>query len=173
VAFRSYLLYTDSMVSIPCLLFRNMKDIKNLDSTANYAWTTLISVLICVPGALIFEGKALRAGIDAALIKEPNFYWSLVSVGLLYHLYNQVSIQRQRLGVAPFCWNSLYACISMYGMYAAVCLGIATSFHCCSRIPGAARCTVTCVDVLFGHSTICYVHGGRAAFASLLCVVCL
>ncbi len=68
-----------------------MGDIKNLSSTAIYAWTTLISVLICVPGALIFEGPRLQAGIDIALKKEPNFYFSLLSVGLLYHLYNQVS----------------------------------------------------------------------------------
>lgn len=69
-----------------------MGDIKDLSSTAIYAWTTLISVLICVPGALIFEGPKLQAGIDAALQKEPNFYFSLLSVGLLYHLYNQVSV---------------------------------------------------------------------------------
>lgn len=70
---------------------RAMTDIKDLSSTAIYAWTTLVSVLICVPGALIFEGPKLQAGIDAALKKEPNFYLSLLSVGLLYHLYNQVS----------------------------------------------------------------------------------
>lgn len=69
-----------------------MTDIKDLSSTAIYAWTTLVSVLICVPGALIFEGPKLQAGIDAALKKEPNFYLSLLSVGLLYHLYNQVGI---------------------------------------------------------------------------------
>ena len=69
-----------------------MGDIKDLSSTAIYAWTTLISVLICVPGALIFEGPKLQAGIDAALQKEPKFYFSLLSVGLLYHLYNQVSL---------------------------------------------------------------------------------
>lgn len=67
-----------------------MTDIKDLSSTAIYAWTTLVSVLICVPGALIFEGAKLQAGIDVALKKEPNFYFSLLSVGLLYHLYNQV-----------------------------------------------------------------------------------
>lgn len=67
-----------------------MTDIKDLSSTAIYAWTTLVSVLICVPGALIFEGPKLQAGIDAALKKEPKFYFSLLSVGLLYHLYNQV-----------------------------------------------------------------------------------
>ena len=73
------------------MVCRAMGDIKDLSSTAIYAWTTLISVLICVPGALIFEGPRLQAGIDAALKKEPNFYLALLSVGLLYHLYNQVS----------------------------------------------------------------------------------
>ncbi|KAK9826504.1 hypothetical protein WJX81_007389 [Elliptochloris bilobata] len=68
---------------------RAMTTIKNLDSTAIYAYTTLISVLICVPAALIAEGPKLSAGIDAALAKDPNFYFSLFMVGLLYHLYNQ------------------------------------------------------------------------------------
>lgn len=67
-----------------------MSDIKGLSSTGIYAWTTLISCFICVPGALIFEGPKLKAGIDIALQKNPNFYWMLLSVGLLYHLYNQV-----------------------------------------------------------------------------------
>jgi Tpt phosphate/phosphoenolpyruvate translocator len=66
-----------------------MSSIKDLDSTAIYAYTTLISVLICVPGALIFEGPALKAGIQKAVAAEPNFYWSLATVGVLYHLYNQ------------------------------------------------------------------------------------
>ena len=67
-----------------------MGNIKDLDSTALYAYTTAISVLICVPAALLVEGKHLSAGVDKALAKNPNFYWALLSVGLLYHLYNQV-----------------------------------------------------------------------------------
>lgn len=68
-----------------------MKDIKGLSSTGVYAWTTLISVLICVPLALIMEGPALKAGVDAAVAKvgAKAFYTQLLSVGLLYHLYNQ------------------------------------------------------------------------------------
>ena len=66
-----------------------MGSIKNLDSTAIYAWTTLISVLICVPAAAIFEGPALKAGVEKALAANPNFWWALGGVGLLYHLYNQ------------------------------------------------------------------------------------
>jgi len=67
-----------------------MSNIKDLDSTAIYAYTTLISVLICVPAALIFEGPHLKAAAAKALESHPDFYFSLFLVGLLYHLYNQV-----------------------------------------------------------------------------------
>ncbi len=77
-----------------------MTTIKNLDSTAIYAYTTLISVLICVPAALIAEGPRLSAGIDSALAKDPNFYFSLFMVGLLYHLYNQVRTLSQHTHTA-------------------------------------------------------------------------
>ena len=66
-----------------------MGNVKDLDSTAIYAWTTLISVLICVPGAIIFEGGALKDGITKAAEAHPDFYYKLAAVGLLYHLYNQ------------------------------------------------------------------------------------
>jgi len=64
---------------------------KTLDSTAVYAYTTLISMLICVPIALIAEGPALAAGAEAAIAKvgAARFYGDLFAVGLLYHLYNQ------------------------------------------------------------------------------------
>lgn len=68
-----------------------MADVKDLPSTALYAYTTLISMIVCVPLALIFEGPKLKAGADAAIasIGAGPFYTSLLSVGLLYHLYNQ------------------------------------------------------------------------------------
>lgn len=69
-----------------------MGDIKNLNSTAVYAWTTLISVFICVPAALIMEGPRLRLAVDALANSHPNFYMDLFIVGLLYHLYNQVGL---------------------------------------------------------------------------------
>jgi Tpt phosphate/phosphoenolpyruvate translocator len=68
-----------------------MNNISNLDSTAIYAYTTLISCFVCVPLALILEGQALMAGVQSAIAKvgASQFYGSLLSVGLLYHLYNQ------------------------------------------------------------------------------------
>ena len=66
-----------------------MGTLKNLDSTGIYAYTTLISCIICVPAALIMEGPHLKAAADKALESHPNFYMQLALVGLLYHLYNQ------------------------------------------------------------------------------------
>eukprot|EP00798_Chlamydomonas_sp_ICE-L_P000829 gene829-2220_t len=64
---------------------------KTLSSTNLYAYTTLISVMICTPLALIFEGGALRAGVDVAIAKvgAQQFWGDLAMVGILYHLYNQ------------------------------------------------------------------------------------
>jgi uncharacterized membrane protein len=68
-----------------------LKDIKNLGSTAVYAYTTLISCFICAPGVFVFEGARLGAGIDNAIsiLGAQGFYTRLLAVGLLYHLYNQ------------------------------------------------------------------------------------
>lgn len=64
---------------------------KTLDSTAVYAYTTLISMVICVPIALAMEGPALAAGAEAAIAKvgAQRFWLDLFGVGMLYHLYNQ------------------------------------------------------------------------------------
>ena len=51
-----------------------MGTIKNLDSTGIYAYPMLISVLICVPAALIMEGSYLKAAADKALIHGPTFF---------------------------------------------------------------------------------------------------
>ena len=65
---------------------------KTLNSTNLYAYTTLISVIICTPLALLMEGGALTKGIETAITKvgANQFYLDLLMVGLLYHLYNQV-----------------------------------------------------------------------------------
>lgn len=42
---------------------------KTLDSTAVYAYTTLISAIVCLPFALIAEGSVLQSGAAAAIQK--------------------------------------------------------------------------------------------------------
>jgi Tpt phosphate/phosphoenolpyruvate translocator len=69
---------------------RAMKNIKGLGSTGIYAWTTLISVFLCVPGIFIFEKGVWAAMQDQIAAKGAiAFATPLLSVGILYHLYNQ------------------------------------------------------------------------------------
>lgn len=70
---------------------RAISTIQNLDGTAVYAYTTLISVGICLPLGLIVEGRTLMAGVKKAIaeVGAKHFYTSLLAVGLFYHLYNQ------------------------------------------------------------------------------------
>lgn len=68
---------------------RAMKTIQ-LGSTGIYAWTTLISVFICAPGIFIFEKGVWEAiRVQVAEKGAAQFGGALLSVGLLYHLYNQ------------------------------------------------------------------------------------
>merc|ERR1712157_688244 len=70
-------------------------NIKNFSATNNYAYTTVISMFICIPLALIMEGSTLVEGAKAAM-KEmgvANFWMQLGLVGVLYHLYNQFAYQ--------------------------------------------------------------------------------
>lgn len=78
---------------------------KSLDGTAVYAYTTLVSVLICVPWALMAEGSTLIEGAKAAIAKvgAQRFYLDLFMVGMLYHLYNQVSYAHTRTRRAASC----------------------------------------------------------------------
>jgi Triose-phosphate Transporter family len=94
-----------------------MGDIKNLNSTAVYAWTTLISVFICVPAALIMEGPRLRLAVDALANSHPNFYMDLFIVGLLYHLYNQVDPETHTMTVNP-CSNACRLIHKLHIVYA-------------------------------------------------------
>ncbi|KAI8112558.1 hypothetical protein M9434_003879 [Picochlorum sp. BPE23] len=67
-----------------------MTDIKDLGSTAIYAWTTLISCFICIPGVLLCESSVFEAIKQQVAEKGAvEFAMPLASVGLLYHLYNQ------------------------------------------------------------------------------------
>lgn len=67
-----------------------MTNIKSLGSTGIYAWTTLISCFICLPGVFIFEPTVWAAIQDQIAAKGVvQFGGALLSVGILYHLYNQ------------------------------------------------------------------------------------
>lgn len=76
-------------VGLPCpalLPYRAMT--KTLDSTAVYAYTTLISMIVCLPFAIGMEGGALQAGAAAAIQKVGGARRSrqhkLVAAGLAW-----------------------------------------------------------------------------------------
>lgn len=61
-----------------------MSNIKNLGSTAIYAYTTLISVIICVPGIFIFERGVFAAIKEQVALKgATEFYGALLRSGRL------------------------------------------------------------------------------------------
>mmetsp|Transcript_6905 Transcript_6905/g.17667 ORF Transcript_6905/g.17667 Transcript_6905/m.17667 type:complete len:418 (-) Transcript_6905:1575-2828(-) len=70
---------------------QTMKTVSDLSSTALYAYTTVISLVICAPLALIMEGPALKEGVRSAVdaLGVTGFSLYLVAVGLFYHMYNQ------------------------------------------------------------------------------------
>lgn len=81
---------------------------KTLDSTALYAYTTLISFFICAPFVMVFEWGTLAQGAADAIAKvgAQKFWTDLAMVGLLYHLYNQVR------GGMRQCRRAVVACLS-------------------------------------------------------------
>jgi solute carrier family 35 protein E1 len=56
---------------------------KTLDGTAVYAYTTLISCLICIPWALLAEGSTLVEGANAAIAKVMRRAWQYLPAGVL------------------------------------------------------------------------------------------
>jgi diaminopimelate decarboxylase/solute carrier family 35 protein E1 len=51
---------------------------KTLDSTAVYAYTTLISAIVCLPFALGMEGHLLQSGAAVAIQKVRVWRWQCV-----------------------------------------------------------------------------------------------
>jgi diaminopimelate decarboxylase/solute carrier family 35 protein E1 len=63
---------------------------KTLSSTAVYAYTTLISMIVCLPFAIGMEGPQLQAGAAAAIAKVrqlsiQSFYTGLVLCGVAWY----------------------------------------------------------------------------------------
>jgi hypothetical protein len=84
-----------------------MGSIRNLGSTGIYAYTSLISIFICAPGIFFFERDVLAAAQQAAAkYGAAYFYGSMLSVGMLYHLYNQVRWAAQ----LQHAWKGLMMC---------------------------------------------------------------
>jgi len=70
-------------------------NVKNFTATNNYAYTSVISMFICAPLALIFEGGSVVEGAKTAIASmgATTFWFQLFLVGIFYHLYNQFAYQ--------------------------------------------------------------------------------
>jgi diaminopimelate decarboxylase/solute carrier family 35 protein E1 len=62
---------------------------KSLPSTAVYAYTTLISMIVCLPFAIGMEGPQLQAGAAAAIakVRQPTVHMDHCTVIIIFHLF--------------------------------------------------------------------------------------
>ncbi|KAL3684335.1 hypothetical protein R1sor_002357 [Riccia sorocarpa] len=77
--------------------YRNIyskKAMTGMDSTNVYAYISILSLLFCIPPAIVMEGPALmKFGFADAIAKvgAMKFWSDLFWVGMFYHLYNQLA----------------------------------------------------------------------------------
>ncbi|KAJ1281802.1 hypothetical protein BS78_03G002000 [Paspalum vaginatum] len=89
--------FINAMISNISFTYRSIyskKAMTDMDSTNVYAYISIISLIVCIPPALIFEGPQLmQHGFNDAIAKVglQKFVTDLFLVGLFYHLYNQVA----------------------------------------------------------------------------------
>uniref|UniRef100_K3XJL7 Sugar phosphate transporter domain-containing protein n=1 Tax=Setaria italica TaxID=4555 RepID=K3XJL7_SETIT len=89
--------FINAMISNISFTYRSIyskKAMTDMDSTNVYAYISIISLIVCIPPALMFEGpKLMQHGFNDAIAKVglQKFVTDLFLVGLFYHLYNQVT----------------------------------------------------------------------------------
>ncbi|RCV23396.1 hypothetical protein SEVIR_5G002900v4 [Setaria viridis] len=89
--------FINAMISNISFTYRSIyskKAMTDMDSTNVYAYISIISLIVCIPPALMFEGpKLMQHGFNDAIAKVglQKFVTDLFLVGLFYHLYNQVA----------------------------------------------------------------------------------
>ncbi|KAJ7542112.1 hypothetical protein O6H91_10G090300 [Diphasiastrum complanatum] len=89
--------FLSAMTSNIAFTYRNIyskKAMTGMDSTNVYAYISIISLLFCIPPAILIEGpKLLQYGFADAISKVGlnKFVSDLFWVGMFYHLYNQIA----------------------------------------------------------------------------------
>ncbi|CAM0144411.1 unnamed protein product [Urochloa decumbens] len=89
--------FINAMISNISFTYRSIyskKAMTDMDSTNVYAYITIISLFVCIPPALFFEGPQLmQHGFADAIAKVglQKMVTDLFLVGLFYHLYNQIA----------------------------------------------------------------------------------
>ncbi|KAL6627091.1 hypothetical protein ACP70R_030817 [Stipagrostis hirtigluma subsp. patula] len=89
--------FINAMIANISFTYRSIyskKAMTDMDSTNVYAYISIISLIVCIPPALIVEGpKLMQYGFKDAIAKVglQKFVSDLFLVGLFYHLYNQIA----------------------------------------------------------------------------------
>ncbi|CAM6083736.1 unnamed protein product [Calypogeia fissa] len=89
--------FISAMTANVAFTYRNIyskKAMTGMDSTNVYAYISILSLLFCIPPAIIVEGPALlKYGFSDAVAKVgmQKFVSDLFWVGMFYHLYNQLA----------------------------------------------------------------------------------
>ncbi|KAJ7542109.1 hypothetical protein O6H91_10G090300 [Diphasiastrum complanatum] len=89
--------FLSAMTSNIAFTYRNIyskKAMTGMDSTNVYAYISIISLLFCIPPAILVKGpKLLQYGFADAISKVGlnKFVSDLFWVGMFYHLYNQIA----------------------------------------------------------------------------------
>ncbi|EFJ38162.1 hypothetical protein SELMODRAFT_73397 [Selaginella moellendorffii] len=89
--------FVSAMISNIAFTYRNIyskKAMTGMDSTNVYAYISILSLLFCIPPAVVMEGpKLLQHGFADAIAKVGmvKFLSDLFWVGMFYHLYNQIA----------------------------------------------------------------------------------
>jgi solute carrier family 35 protein E1 len=89
--------FVTAMISNVSFTYRNIfskKAMTGMDSTNVYAYISILSLLYCLPLALVLEGPQLMAhgfGDAMAKVGTTKFLSDLFWVGMFYHLYNQLA----------------------------------------------------------------------------------
>eukprot|EP00249_Psilotum_nudum_P016952 c26073_g1_i1 orf=849-2252(-) len=93
----NWLGFSSAMISNIAFTYRSIyskKAMTGMDSTNVYAYISIISLLFCIPPALLIEGPTLmQSGFADAIAKVGlnKFLSDLFWVGMFYHLYNQLA----------------------------------------------------------------------------------
>ncbi|KAJ7538964.1 hypothetical protein O6H91_11G070900 [Diphasiastrum complanatum] len=89
--------FISAMTANIAFTYRNIyskKAMTGMESTNVYAYISIISLLFCIPPAIVMEGpQLLQSGFADAIARVGlnKFLSDLFWVGLFYHLYNQIA----------------------------------------------------------------------------------
>ncbi|KAH7425004.1 hypothetical protein KP509_11G036700 [Ceratopteris richardii] len=93
----NWLGFLSAMTSNIAFTYRSIyskKAMTDMDSTNVYAYISIISLIFCIPAAVLLEGPTLlQTGFADAIGKVGmrKFLSDLFWVGMFYHLYNQIA----------------------------------------------------------------------------------